>query len=130
VLHNDYFDKWDIASQAIGIRPENLTIVERAASQADEMKLRLETRKGKLLDQLWVYHLHGSPAENEARARFYAFAARHPDMIPDPEKAIQDSFDSKYQGLADAALNHGAAIPENMLQEVAPIMYGAKKYVK
>jgi hypothetical protein len=127
VMHKDEFDKFDIAAQAIGIRPEKLTLVDRANSAASEKMLRLNTKKSQLLDRIWVEHLAGSPAENIARQEFYKFAAKHPIFIDDPEKTIEDSFDKKYEGLANAGVNLGVDIPENLLQETAPVLSGAKR---
>jgi hypothetical protein len=126
-LHKDDFDKLDIAAQAIGIRPEKLAVIERSSSAGSEKALRLNNKKTQLLDRIWVEHLAGSPAENVARQEFYKFAARYPNFIDDPEKTIEDSFDKKYEGLANAGVNLGVDIPENLLQEVAPILSGAKK---
>jgi hypothetical protein len=127
VLHKDEFDKLDIAAQAVGIRPEKLTLVERASSAASEKMLRLNNKKSQLLDRIWVEHLANSPAENIARQEFYKFAYKHPNFIDDPEKTIEDSFEKKYEGLASAGVNLGVDIPENLLPEVAPILSGAKK---
>jgi hypothetical protein len=81
-----------------------------------------------LLDRIWAEHLKASPGENVARREFYKFAERHPDLVPDPEDAIDKSFENKLEGLVNAAVNYGVDIPENMMPEVAPILYGAKKF--
>jgi len=127
IMNKEDFTKWDIASTAIGIRPEKLTLRERAASNADEKIVKLNAKKSALLDRIWVERLAGSPAENVARKEFYKFAARHPNFIDDPEKTIEDSFEKKYQGLADAAINFGVDIPDAILPEVAPLLSGARK---
>lgn len=127
IMNKEDFTKWDIASTAIGIRPEKLTLRERAASNADEKIVKLNAKKSALLDRIWVERLAGSPAENVARKEFYKFAARHPNFIDDPEKTIEDSFEKKYQGLADAAINFGVDIPDAVLPEVAPLLSGARK---
>ena len=127
IMNKKDFTEWDIASTAIGFRPEKLTLRERAASNADEKIVKLNAKKSALLDRIWVERLAGSPAENVARKEFYKFAARHPNFIDDPEKTIEDSFEKKYQGLADAAINFGVDIPDAVLPEVAPLLSGARK---
>ena len=129
VMHKDDLSKWDIVSTGLGITPESVAMAQRESSNSSEKQLRLQAKKNMLLDRIWAEHLKNSPGENIARQQFYKFAAQHPGLVDDPDKTIEDSFDKKYEGLAEAAGTLGVQIQEGLTSEVAAKQYQTKRFL-
>jgi hypothetical protein len=130
ILHAENLDEWDLAAQFIGITPESVAVAQRESFKMSKQILMLEAQKQKLLSRIWSEHRNGSAGEANARAEFYMFAAKHPNFIPDPEKSIEDSIDLKNESLINAANNLGVDIKENLLFDIAPSSYGARKFIE
>ena len=130
IVHRDDLSMWDLASRAIGIEPETVAIAKRAGYKGAEKMVVLNDKKTKLLNRIWTEKINHSAGLNSAMQEFYEFAARHPDLVPDPDKAMEDSEKSKYEDLINAAGSLGVDIKDNMLMEVAPGMRGAKQFLQ